>query len=119
MRTGILSIDDKFVDKNVQQDDELNKLLDNDNNLLVTLLKLFMYSNDFDLNRQSLEIIFKCFYQKQTLIKSLKKLQVLTNPKDIALFEAMQDNGKQLQLLVEKTEMWLAPSDIMNSVEFK
>jgi len=96
--------------------DDLDKMADS--SLLPILLLMFNRSRDYQLNNLFLTMIFKSFNQRSRTIKSLKKIQVLTEEKDQTLFDQLSKKVLQLKFICEQSEVWLTTPAKMNSSKF-
>ena len=96
--------------------DDLDKM--SNCSLLPLLLLLFNKSRDYNLNNLFLTMIFKCFNQRACTIKSLKKIQILSEEKDHTLYDQLNKKVLQLKFICEQSEVWLTTPAKMNSSKF-
>lgn len=87
--------------------------------LLPTLLYIFQFSQDYNLNYLVLKLIFQMFSQRQKLIKSLKQVHLIINQTDQLLFEYLKTRALHLRFIAEQSEVWLVPPDKLDDVGFK
>lgn len=110
--------------KNVFKQDKKNMIFEDLDKMssrafLPLLLLLFNKSKDYQLNNLILTLIFKCFNQRARIIKSLKKIQILTEKKDQILFDQLSKKVFEFKLFCEGSEVWLTTTSKMNSDKFK
>ena len=91
-----------------------------DSYALNDMLYLFSRSKDYDIETLILNLIFKCFSQRASLIKSLRKLQVVFSDDEIAVFQFTASRVHELRSQADRSELWLLGTNkdvkVINSV---
>lgn len=116
MQNGVESSSKAPESKHFSTFDDLDKM--SERKMLPVLLLMFYRSRDYNLNNLFLTMIFKSFNQRARIIKSLKKIQVLTEEKDQTLFDQLSKKVTQLKFICEQSEVWLTTPAKMNSSKF-
>ena len=102
---------DAFND--VFKDTDLDLQASSKKDMVCVLLDLCMYENQ-DLVNGAFSNLVRHFSQKQDLLEACARVQLLTDPREILLYEAVQRDLRRLAALVETEELWLGEDDSEN-----
>ena len=62
---------------------------------------------DEKLEKRSLSIVMRLFNQREELCNNISKLQLIADPIKSKLFEYLQKDVIRLNMLIDKSEVWM------------
>lgn len=75
--------------------------------IIPSLFKIFIYCDNYKLQTQILNIIFRAFTQRKEVLKNIKNLHVIFKPQDISLLNWIKSSLLTFKHHSEQSELWL------------
>ena len=76
--------------------------------LLKKLLKLFIVTNNYQMQSLILRIIMRCYNQRSKLLRCVNKLSIIDNKEEADLFNWLKINMTIFSELCQQTEIWIS-----------
>lgn len=85
----------------------LDDLLEAEGSLLGKLVTTFVFSQNYKLQTSLISLIIRLFSQRRELLAGLRDLHVLSEDRDITIYQWTRSNIVTLSHLAEQSEIWL------------
>ena len=91
----------------VYQEPQIPELSCMDENTVPKLVELFTRSSSYKLQTLCLNLVFKCFSQREDLLRNVHKMHVMTLIQDTDLFSWTKSNLSTFKQHAEQSKLWL------------